>query len=55
MKNQIKIISIIDRGRRATGKLTTLDDFTWLAEMGKEEEEYGLDLIFEDKRKKINR
>ena len=46
---------IIDRGSRATGKLTTLDDFTWLAEMGKEEEEYGLDLIFEDKRKKINR
>ena len=45
---------IIDRGGRAAGTMVSLDNFTWLAEMGSEEEKYGLDLIFEDKRKKIH-
>ena len=31
--------------------MVTLDNFTWLAEMGKEGEQYSLDLIFEDERK----
>ena len=45
---------IIDRGGRAAGTMVSLDNFTWLAEMGSEEEKYGLDLIFEDERKKVH-
>ena len=45
---------IVDRGGRAAGTMVSLDNFTWLAEMGAEDEKYGLDLIFEDKRKKIH-
>ena len=45
---------IIDRGGRAAGTMVSLDNFTWLAEMGSEEEKYGLDLVFEDERKKIH-
>ena len=45
---------IIDRGGRAAGTMVSLDNFTWLAEMGSEEEKYGLDLVFEDERKKVH-
>ena len=45
---------IVDRGGRAAGTMVSLDNFTWLAEMDLEDEKYGLDLIFEDKRKKIH-
>ena len=45
---------IIDRGGRAAGTMVSLDNFTWLAEMGSEEEKYGFDLVFEDERKKIH-
>ena len=45
---------IIDRGGRAAGTMVSLDNFTWLAEMKAEDEKYGLDLIFEDKRKKVH-
>ena len=37
------------------GRIVTLDDFTWIAEMGNEDEEYGLDMIFEDKRERKNK
>jgi len=37
------------------GRISTLDDFTWLAEMGNEDEEYGLDMVFEDKRERKNK
>ena len=46
--------SIIERDGRSTGTVIAVDDFTWLAEMGGEDEKYGLDLIFEDKRKKVH-
>tara|TARA_Y100000034_G_scaffold120409_1_gene163282 strand:- start:295 stop:1155 length:861 start_codon:yes stop_codon:yes gene_type:complete len=45
---------IIDRGGRHTGTMVSLDNFTWLAEMGKEGEQYSLDLIFEDERKEVH-
>ena len=45
---------IIEKDGRSTGTMVALDDFTWLAEMGAEDEKYGLDLIFEDERKKIH-
>ena len=45
---------LIDRGGRAAGTMVSLDDFTWLAEMGADDEKYGLDLIFEDERKKVH-
>ena len=45
---------IIEKDGRSAGTVVSLDNFTWLAEMGTEEEKYGLDLIFEDKRKKIH-
>jgi len=45
---------IIDGGGRAAGTMVSLDNFTWLAEMGSEEEKYGLDLVFEDERKKVH-
>tara|TARA_A100001515_G_scaffold106577_1_gene87360 strand:- start:507 stop:1043 length:537 start_codon:yes stop_codon:yes gene_type:complete len=37
------------------GRIATLDDFTWIAEMGNEDEEYGLDMVFEDKRERKNK
>ena len=37
------------------GRISTLDDFTWIAEMGNEDEEYGLDMVFEDKRERKNK
>ena len=37
------------------GRVVTLDDFTWIAEMGNEDKEYGLDMIFEDKRERKNK
>ena len=46
--------SIIERDGRSAGTVIAVDDFTWLAEMGGEDEKYGLDLIFEDKRKKVH-
>ena len=49
-----KYHGIIDRGSRAAGTMVSLDNFTWLAEMGGDEEKYGLDLIFEDKGKTVN-
>ena len=49
-----EIHGIIDKDGRSTGTMVALDDFTWLAEMGAEDEKYGLDLIFEDERKKIH-
>ena len=45
---------IIEKDGRSGGTVIALDDFTWLAEMGAEDEKYGLDLIFEDERKKIH-
>ena len=45
---------IIERDGRSAGTVVSLDDFSWLAEMGAEEEKYGLDLIFEDERKKVH-
>jgi len=32
-------------------RIATIDDFTWIAEMGNEDEKYGLDMVFEDKKK----
>ena len=37
------------------GRIATLDDFTWIAEMGDEDKEYGLDMVFEDKRERKNK
>ena len=37
------------------GRVSTLDDFTWIAQMGNEDEEYGLDMVFEDKRERKNK
>lgn len=37
------------------GRVATLDDFSWLAQMGNEDEEYGLDMVFEDKRERKNK
>ena len=45
---------IIEKDGRSGGTVVALDDFTWLAEMGAEDEKYGLDLIFEDERKKVH-
>ena len=45
---------IIERGGRSRGTMVTLDNFTWLAEMGIEGEKYSLDLVFEDEDKKIS-
>ena len=46
---------IIDRGGRARGTMVSLDNFTWLAEMGSEEDEYGLDIVFDNDRKDVQR
>ena len=46
---------IIDRGGRSLGTMVSLDNFTWLAEMGNEEEEYGLDIVFDNDRKDVQR
>ena len=45
---------IIEKDGRSAGTVVSLDNFTWLAEMGAEDEKYGLDLIFEDERKKVH-
>ena len=45
---------IIDTGSRHTGTMVSLDNFTWMAEMGIEGEKYSLDLVFEDKEKKVS-
>ena len=37
------------------GRVATLDDFSWIAQMGNEDEEYGLDMVFEDKRERKNK
>ena len=34
--------------------MVSVDNFTWLAEMGKEGEQYSLDLVFEDDRKEVH-
>ena len=54
-EKQDKNHGIIDRGGRSRGTMITLDNFVWLAEMGAEEEKYGLDLVFEDKRELTNK
>ena len=50
-EKQDKNHGIIDRGGRHTGTMVSLDNFTWLAEMGREEEQYSLDIVFEDDKK----
>ena len=37
------------------GRVATLDDFSWIAQMGNEDKEYGLDMVFEDKRERKNK
>ncbi len=54
-EKQDKNHGIIDRGGRSRGTMITLDNFVWMAEMGAEEEKYGLDLVFEDKREITNK
>ena len=36
-------------------RIATVDDFTWIAEMGNEDEKYGLDMVFEDKKERKNK
>ena len=36
-------------------RIATIDDFTWIAEMGNEDEKYGLDMVFEDKKERKNK
>ena len=54
-EKQDKNHGIIDRGGRSRGTMITLDNFVWMAEMGAEEEKYGLDLVFEDNREITNK
>ena len=46
---------IIIKKNEISGRIATLDDFNWIAQMGNEYEEYGLDIVFEDKREIKNK